>query len=83
MDTREGGNIGLAVRTGQMAAESIIKGEQQGTNAETEYLNSMKSILSIVGRMHSSYIERQAQLAKQDQDQIFRDAVDFVRRAIE
>lgn len=82
MDTREGGNIGLAVRTGQMAADSVVKSQQQGTRAEDHYLASMQSIISIVGRMHSSYIERQAQLARKDDAQVFRDAVDFVRQAI-
>ncbi|MCX6000462.1 MAG: NAD(P)/FAD-dependent oxidoreductase [Chloroflexi bacterium] len=52
MDTREGGNIGLAIRTGEVAADCIVKSEQRGDKAESHYLQAWKSTLSIVNRMH-------------------------------
>jgi flavin-dependent dehydrogenase len=82
LDQREGGSIGLAVFTGELAADSIVKSEQRGDKVESHYLQAMKSVLSVVDKMHSSYTKRQAQLEEGNDDLIFQSAVRFLQRAI-
>ncbi len=82
LDQREGGSIGLAVLTGELAAESIAKSDQQHDEAEGHYLGAMKPVLSVVGKMHSSYVRRQAQLEQGDDALIFESAVRFLQRAV-
>jgi flavin-dependent dehydrogenase len=82
MDQREGGSIGLAVWTGELAADCIVKREQQGNKVESHYLQAMKPVLSVVEKMHSSYIERQAQLGEGNDDLVFQSAVRFLQKAI-
>ena len=83
MDTLEGGSIGLAVHTGALAADCVVRGEQEGDKAENHYLEAMKSVLSVVGKMHSSYIEAQAQLEQETDDLIFQSAVHFLKEGME
>ncbi|MFC2000800.1 NAD(P)/FAD-dependent oxidoreductase, partial [Chloroflexota bacterium] len=83
MDTREGGNIGLAVRTGELAVDCIVKSEQAGDKAESHYLEAMKSVLSIVDKMHCSYIKTKAQLDQGNDALIFQSAVHFLQKALE
>lgn len=83
MDTLEGGSIGLAVHTGALAADCVVRGEQEGDKAENHYLEAMKSVLSVVDKMHSSYIEAQAQLEQETDDLIFQSAVHFLKKGME
>ncbi len=82
MDTREGGSIGLAVRTGELAAECIVRSEKEGDKAESHYLEAMKSVIAVIAKMHSFYIKTQAQLEQENDDLIFQSAVRFLQQAV-
>ncbi len=67
---------------GNWRRDCIVKSEQQGNKVESHYLQAMKPVLSVVEKMHSSYIERQAQLEQGNDDVIFQSAVRFLQKAI-
>ena len=45
MDTLEGGSIGLAVHTGALAADCVVRGEQEGDKAYTAVKNALDYML--------------------------------------
>jgi len=84
LDLIEGGGIGLAVHSGVLAADSILRAAQKGDKAENHYLEAMKGVISAIAKMHSYYVEAKKQIEQGVDDVLLmQNAVRYLSSSIE
>jgi len=83
LDMREGGSIGMAVHSGALAAESVLKADQEGAPAEDHHMTAMKGMISAVGKMHSFHAEAQQRLQQAADDSlVMQHSVETARKSL-
>ena len=83
MDLREGGGIGLAVYTGVLAADGVVKAGREGGRAEGHYLEAIKGVISMVEGMHSAHMEARGRLEGRPAELQIQSAARYLRKALE